>query len=180
MSSLILSCSSSWNDWREWGQKLTALFIYLQLYFPCAQMYMSVPWKMVAASTSVLTVQAPTGVSATLDIYCSQMEKVAEIRVSCFYFFYFSTKEDLKLWIVYLALLPSGTPGNWEQGLYVTMHRHTRINQCVCIWCQVMEARILNGSLLHAPSEFKGGGRHEYTAKAFNIPYTGLWFNLKC
>ena len=39
---------------------------------------------------------------------------------------------------------------------------------------QVMEARMLNGSLLHAPSEFKGGGRHEYTAKAFNIPYTGL------
>ena len=35
-------------------------------------------------------------------------------------------------------------------------------------------ARMLNGSLLHAPSEFKGGGRHEYTAKAFNIPYTGL------
>ena len=55
-------------------------------------MYMSVPWKMVAASTSVLTVQAPTGVSATLDIYCSQMEKVAEIRVSCFYFFIFQQK----------------------------------------------------------------------------------------
>ena len=35
-----------------------------------------------AASTSVLTVQAPTGVSATLDIYCSQMAKVAEPRVS--------------------------------------------------------------------------------------------------
>ena len=60
-------------------------------------MYMSVPWKMVAASTSVLTVQAPTGVSATLGIYCKQMEKVAEIRVSGFVFSYFSTKEDLKL-----------------------------------------------------------------------------------
>ena len=47
---------------------------------------------MVAASTSVLTVQAPTGVSATLDIYCSQMAKVAEIRVSCFYFFIFQQK----------------------------------------------------------------------------------------
>ena len=55
-------------------------------------MYMSVPWKMVAASTSVLTVQAPTGVSATLNIYCKQMEKVAEIRVSCFYFPIFQPK----------------------------------------------------------------------------------------
>ena len=43
---------------------------------------MSVPWEMVAASTSVLTVQAPTGVSATLGIYCRQMAKVAEPRVS--------------------------------------------------------------------------------------------------
>jgi len=55
-------------------------------------MYMSVPWKMVAASTSVLTEQAPTGVSATLDIYCKQMEKVAEIRVSCFCFPIFQPK----------------------------------------------------------------------------------------
>ena len=43
---------------------------------------MSVPWEMVVASTSVLTVQAPTGVSAILDIYCRQMAKVAEPRVS--------------------------------------------------------------------------------------------------
>lgn len=47
---------------------------------------------MVAASTNVLTVQAPTGVSATLDIYCSQMAKVAEIRVSCFYFLFFNKR----------------------------------------------------------------------------------------
>ena len=60
---------------------------------------MSVPWKMVAASTSVLIVQAPTGVSVTLDIYCRQMAKVAEIRVSAFFsfFLYSSSKEDLKL-----------------------------------------------------------------------------------
>ena len=37
-----------------------------------------------AASTSVLIVQAPTGVSVTLDIYCRQMAKVAEARVSVF------------------------------------------------------------------------------------------------
>ena len=41
-----------------------------------------------AASTSVLTVQAPTGVSVTLDIYCRQMAKVAEVRVSCFFFLF--------------------------------------------------------------------------------------------
>ena len=35
-----------------------------------------------AASTSALTVQAPTGASAILDIYCRQMAKVAEPRVS--------------------------------------------------------------------------------------------------
>ena len=60
---------------------------------------MSVPWKMVAASTGVLTVQAPTGASVTLDIYCRQMAKVAEIRVSVFFslFLYSSSKEDLKL-----------------------------------------------------------------------------------
>ena len=57
-------CNSAFNLEKE--QDL----VYLSL-----QMYMSVPWKMVAASTSVLTVQAPTGVSATLGIYRRQMAR---------------------------------------------------------------------------------------------------------
>ena len=40
-----------------------------------SQIGMSVPWKMVAASKGVLTVQAPTGVSAILDIYYRKMAK---------------------------------------------------------------------------------------------------------
>ena len=44
--------------------------IYLSL-----QIGMSVPWEMVAASNNVLTVQAPTGVSAILDIYHRKMAR---------------------------------------------------------------------------------------------------------
>ena len=39
------------------------------------QIGMSVPWEMVAASNDVLTVQAPTGVSAILDIYHRKMAR---------------------------------------------------------------------------------------------------------
>ena len=40
---------------------------------------MSVHWEMVAASKSVLTVQAPTVVSATMDIDCSQMARTVRL-----------------------------------------------------------------------------------------------------
>ena len=40
---------------------------------------MSVHWEMVAASKSVLTVQAPTVVSATMDIYCRQLARTVRL-----------------------------------------------------------------------------------------------------
>ena len=43
------------------------------------QIGMSVHWEMVAASRSVLTMQAPTGVSATMDIHCRQMARTVRL-----------------------------------------------------------------------------------------------------
>ena len=40
---------------------------------------MSVHWEMAAVSKGVLTVQAPTGVSAIMDIYCKQMARTVRL-----------------------------------------------------------------------------------------------------